>query len=271
MSVVLVTGCSSGFGEAIALGFAARDDRVYASMRRPEAASTSLRQAAGVEITPLDVTDRDARARVLDHIVARHGRLDVLVNNAGVAAFGSIEDTPERIARLIFETNYFAPVEFMRSALPIMRRQGGGRIVNISAVGAVLATPLLGVYAASKHALDAATAAVDIEARSSGVRAISVLPGQFKTEIGGKSPGRFVSDNYADVARKMDAYRAVHASDVLVDLGPVVDATIAAATDARPSCRYVVGVGLADRIRNAVDELDALHAFEAGRAGVADA
>lgn len=268
MAIVLVTGCSSGFGEAIARGFAARGDIVYASMRRPEDATAALRDTTGVRVIALDVVDPQARRAAVDSIVAAHGRLDVLVNNAGVAVFGSIEDTPEATTRLVFETNFFAPLELMRYATPVMRRQGAGRIVNISAVGAVLSTPLLSIYAATKHALDAATAALDIETRPFGMRAISILPGQFRTEIGSKSPGRHISGHYAGIAATMDAWRAAHAADQLADLSPVVDATLAAAHDSDPPCRFVVGVGLADRIKAATAELDALQDFEARRAGV---
>ncbi|MFO1115404.1 MAG: SDR family oxidoreductase [Beijerinckiaceae bacterium] len=270
MSVVLVTGCSSGFGEAIARGFARRGDTVCATMRRPQLASKELAQQPGIEISALDVTDRDSRIRAIEAVLSRHSRIDVLVNNAGVAVFGSIEDVPENVARLVFETNYFAAVELMRLVLPGMRKQGAGRIVNISAVGAILATPLLGVYAATKHALDAATAAVDIEARPFGVRAISILPGQFRTAIGEKSPGRFIADEYRGIAASMDRWRAANAADVLEDLGPVVEATIQAAHAPRPRARYVVGIGLADRVRQAARELDELHEFESARAGVVD-
>lgn len=126
MAVVLVTGCSSGFGEAIALGFIRRGDTVVATMRKPDEAPASLRAAISeargqIEIIPLDVTSVESRASAVKNLMDRHGRLDVLVNNAGVACTGSLEDTSLEQLRLVFETNFFGPHEMMRLALPIMR------------------------------------------------------------------------------------------------------------------------------------------------------
>ena len=269
MAICLVTGCSSGFGEAIALAFARRGDTVVATLRNPAAAPAALRNADGVELAPLDVTDAAARRRTVDAVIARHGRLDVLVNNAGIVASASIEDTDEATSRRIFDTNYHAPVELMRLVLPHMRRQGGGRIVNVTAIGALLVTPLLGVYCASKHALDSVAATVDIEGRPFGVRAPSVLPGQFRTAIADKSPAPFVTPPYAGIADALAAHRAARAADVQTDLRQVIDAVIAAATDAEPRSRYLAGIGIALELEPTLVEMERLHAFDAGRAGVA--
>src|SRR5262249_18648480 len=147
MAVVLITGCSSGFGEAIALGFLRRGDTVVATMRRPDAAPASLKADAArhggcLQLIPLDVTDPSSRAAAVQGVLDRNGRLDVLVNNAGVACSGSLEDTPLDLLRLVFETNFFGPHEMMRLVLPVMREQGAGRIVNVTAIGAIFATPL---------------------------------------------------------------------------------------------------------------------------------
>ena len=269
MAIILVTGCSSGFGEAIALGFAARGDIVYATMRTPSKASEALKAAgSNVILAPLDVTDPQSRAAILARVLSEQGRLDCLVNNAGIVAFGSMEDMPEQVSRQLFDTNYFAPVEMMRLVLPVMRKQGAGRIVNITAIGAVLSTALLGTYAATKHALDSATSVVDLEARPFGVRALSVLPGQFKTSIADKSPGQFKSAHYDGIAAALDSHRAARAADVQTDYAQVVHAVLAAATDSAPKPRYLAGIGLALKIEPALRELDKLHDYEAERAGV---
>lgn len=269
MAICLITGCSSGFGEAIALAFAARGDDVIATMRNPGSAPDSLRGPANIELAALDVNDAAARRQLVEDTVKRHGRLDILVNNAGIVASASVEDTPEELSRKIFDTNYFAPVEMMRLALPIMREQGGGRIVNVTAIGALLVTPLLSIYCASKHALDSATASVDIEGRPFGVRAPSVLPGQFKTSIADKAPAPVVTPPYQGISDSLAAARAARAADVQTDLGQVVDAVIAAATDADPKSRYLAGIGIALALEPALAELEKLHAFDASRAGVA--
>ena len=268
MAVRLITGCSSGFGEAIALAFAKRGDTVVATMRNPVGAPATLKGVGNIEIAPLDVTDPASRRAALDQVVSRHGRIDTLVNNAGVVASASIEDTPEELSRRIFETNYFGPVELMRAVLPIMRAQGGGRIVNVTAIGAILSTPLLGAYCASKHALDCAAAVVDIEGRPSGVRAPSVLPGQFKTSLLDKAP-QMISEPYQGISEELRAARARRAADVLTDLSPVANAVLAAATDPEPQARYLVGIGLALEVQASMAELERLQAFAAQRCGLA--
>ena len=267
MAVCLITGCSSGFGEALALAFARRGDTVVATMRNPDAAPATLKGFENIEIAPLDVTDEGSRRFALDRTVSRHGRIDTLVNNAGIVAAASIEDTPEELSRRIFEANYFGPVELMRAVLPIMRGQGGGRIVTVTAIGAILSTPLLGVYCASKHALDCAAAVVDIEGRPFGVRAPSVLPGQFQTAIMDKAT-RIVTEPYRGISDALQAARARHAADFLADLTPVTDAVIAAATDPEPKARYLAGVGLALEVEPSIAELERLQSLGAQRSGL---
>lgn len=266
--VRVITGCSSGFGEAIALAFAARGDTVVATMRDPSAASEAIRQGGDIDCVRLDVTDDSSRRSAVNYVLRRHGRIDTLVNNAGIVVTAAIEDTPDDLSRRIFETNYFGPLALMQAVLPVMRAQGGGRIVNVTAVGAIISTPLLGIYCASKHALDCVSAVVDIEGRPFGVRAPSILPGQFRTAIMGKAP-MVMTEPYQGIADALQAVRTARAADILDDVGSVVDATIAAATDADPKPRYLVGVGqLTEAVAPALAELETLHDFSARRCGV---
>jgi NAD(P)-dependent dehydrogenase (short-subunit alcohol dehydrogenase family) len=127
--VALVTGCSSGFGEAIAIAFAQRGYQVVATMRKRESAPPSLKalaekKSADIVIAPLDVTNKMMRKDAIDLAIQRFGRIDVLINNAGITARGAIEDTPEDLWRAIFETNLFGPLELIRLVLPVMRQQG---------------------------------------------------------------------------------------------------------------------------------------------------
>lgn len=271
MAVVLVTGCSSGFGEAIALGFLARGDTVVATMRNPHAAPSSLRAPGAhandrLHLLQLDVTDDASRNAAVKATLNRYGRIDVLVNNAGVGCSGSLEDTPLELLRRVFETNVFGPHEMMRLVLPIMRNQTSGRIVNITAIGAIFATPLYSAYCASKHALDSISVGADIDVRSFGVRVISVLPGQFKTSIGEKRLHSELSAPYQALSDAMARARAKRATDVLTDLSPVVNATIEAATHRDPKPRYVVGKGMAEMLAPAVAELYKLYEFDMRRA-----
>ena len=272
MAVVLVTGCSSGFGEAIALGFLQRGDTVVATLRRPDRAPASLAAEAArpeprLQLARLDVTDAGSRGAAVQEAFDRHGRLDILVNNAGVACSGSLEDTPVELLRLVFETNFFGPHEMMRLVLPTMRSQGAGRIVNVTAIGAIFSTPLYNAYCASKHAMDSISAGADIDTRGFGVRVASVLPGQFRTAIGEKRLMSATSPAYETVASAMAKAREKRAGDVLTDLSPVVDAVIEAATHPDPKTRYVVGKGMAEMLAPVVGELEKLQAFDLQRAG----
>ena len=171
----------------------------------------------------------------------RFGRIDVLINNAGITARGAFEDTPEDLWRAIFETNLFGPLELIRLVLPVMRQQGAGRIINVTSVAAVLKTPLLAAYAASKHALDTASAALDIETRSFGVRVASLMPGPFKTSLPQNSLNRDASLPYAAISKHFcETFDAMEAKGP-EDLTPVVNAALAAATDPDAAIRYSAG------------------------------
>jgi NAD(P)-dependent dehydrogenase (short-subunit alcohol dehydrogenase family) len=246
MPVALITGCSSGFGEVIALAFVQRGYQVIATMRKPESAASSLKalaadKPADVAIASLDVTSPAMRKNAIDLALGRFGRIDVLINNAGISARGSFEDTPEDLWRTMFETNLFGPLELTRLALPIMRRQGAGRIINVTSVAAILTTPLLAAYSASKHALDAASAAIDIETRGFGVRVACVMPGPFKTSLPKNSLDRSSSAPYAAIAACFNAAFDAMESKAAEDLSSVVNATFAAATDPDPALRYTAG------------------------------
>ncbi len=246
MPVALVTGCSSGFGEAIAIAFARRGYQVVATMRKPQSAPASLKalaadKSAALLIAALDVTSADLRKAAIDLAIQRFGRLDVLINNAGITARGSFEDTPEALWRAIFETNLFGPLELIRLALPVMRQQGGGRIINVTSVAAVLKTPFVAAYAASKHALDTASAALDIETRSFGVRVSCVMPGPFKTALPQNSLDREASAPYAAMSKSFGATFDAMEAKAPQDLTPVVNAALAAATDPDPAIRYPAG------------------------------
>ena len=144
----------------------------------------------------------------------------MLVNNAGVACSGSLEDTPLELLRAVFETNFFGFHEMMRLVLPIMRDQKAGRIINVTAIGAIFSTPLYDAYCSSKHAMDSISAGADIDARPFGVRVVSILPGQFKTAIADKRLLSTVGPAYQKMAADMAKAREKRAGDVLTDLTP---------------------------------------------------
>jgi NAD(P)-dependent dehydrogenase (short-subunit alcohol dehydrogenase family) len=246
MAVVLITGCGSGIGCALASALAQREHVVVATLRSPDKAPAALKVLAGEQshrflLAPLDVTDAAMRRQAIDLTLTRFGRLDVLINNAGITATGSVEDTPETIWRRIFETNFFGPLELIRLALPIMRRQRAGRLINVTSVAALITTPLLAAYTASKHALDALSASLDIEARSFGVRTTNIMPGPFKTGLPGKALDVAVSPPYAAITERFKAVFGELEQHAREDLSPVIEAALAAINDPEPQLRYPVG------------------------------
>ena len=265
--VALITGCSSGFGEAIALGFVRQGYTVVATMRDLDRAPEAVAEAC--DLLTLDVTDIDSRSRCVRSVLDRYGTIDVLVHNAGIAYFGPLEETPEDVSRAVMETNYFGPLELTRAVLPRMRAQGSGRVVFVTAIGALLCSPILGAYCASKHAVDAAVAALDVEVRPFGIRTASVLPAQFRTELMAKAPAASVSEVYRSIVDRLMSGFAERTAAAPTDLSPVVDAVIEAATAEAPRIRTVVGGGGARMLDRLIPELELIKASEDERAGYA--
>jgi NAD(P)-dependent dehydrogenase (short-subunit alcohol dehydrogenase family) len=184
--LVLVTGCSTGIGREAVLHLRRAGFLVVATARKAEAIA-DLATPGEVECEVLDVTSDADRRRVVDGVLARHGRLDALVNNAGWGAMAAVEDTTPELLQRMFDTNVFAVTELTRLVLPQMRRQGSGRIVNVASVAGHIAVPMMGAYCATKFALRALTQALDMEVRSFGVRALLVEPGFIRTQFGARA------------------------------------------------------------------------------------
>lgn len=186
--VWLITGSSSGFGRILAEQALARGDRVVATARRPEQLDDlRLRYPDAVLPLALDVTDPQALANAIAQTDARFGRLDVLVNNAGFGLVGAVEELQPHEYRPMFETNLFGLLEMTRAALPLMRRSGGGRIVNLSSVGGFTGRAGFGLYNASKFAVEGLSEALAQEVAPFGIKVIIVEPGAFRTAFLGRS------------------------------------------------------------------------------------
>ena len=190
--VWLITGASSGFGEALARAALAGGDTVVGTSRSAGRLA-GLAEQHGERFVPLELdvlqaASFDAADRVVADVVARHGRLDVLVNNAGRTQVGALEETTEEELRQLFELHVFGPVALTRAALPHFRRQGGGTVVQMSSVGGQVTMPGFGVYCATKSALEGMTETLVDEVP--GVRFVIVEPGAFRTDLFG--PGAAV-------------------------------------------------------------------------------
>ncbi|MEI6252080.1 MAG: SDR family NAD(P)-dependent oxidoreductase [Mycobacteriaceae bacterium] len=171
---VLVTGASSGIGRATAGLLAQRGYRVFGTARAPEH-TPSIPE--GVELLPLDVTLDDSVEACVDAVVERTGRIDVLVNNAGYALVGSIEETTVKEAQAIFETNFFGAVRMTRAVLPFMRRQGEGKVILMGVILGLIGQPFGAYLSSTKHALEGFAESLRYEVMSSGISVSIVEPG----------------------------------------------------------------------------------------------
>lgn len=178
VKVVLVTGGSSGLGKSICLRLAALGHTVYGTSRKGDG---SMQE--GFRLIAMDVTDSASVQRAVDEVVQREGRIDVLVNNAGVGIQGALEDTTPELAQQVFDTNLLGPHRVCRSVLPHMRERKAGLIINISSIAANFGLPYRGFYSATKAALDRYSEALTTEVERFGIHVVTVQPGEFNTNI----------------------------------------------------------------------------------------
>lgn len=175
--VVLVTGASSGLGRAIAAHLAREGYTVFGTSRRP------ADQMDGFTMLALDVTSDESAAACVRAVLERAGRLDVLVNNAGADLPGTVEEIPLEDAKWLFETNFWGVVRMVKAALPQMRAQGGGQIINISSAMGRIGLPIETYYASSKHALEGFTASLRHEVKPFNIHVSIIEPGFFRSNI----------------------------------------------------------------------------------------
>jgi NAD(P)-dependent dehydrogenase (short-subunit alcohol dehydrogenase family) len=243
---VLITGCSSGIGAATAAHLADQGWKVYATARRPETLM-DLRDR-GCETLALDVTDESSMRAAVDAVTEAEGAVGVLVNNAGYSQSGALETLPMEQVRRQFETNVFGLLRMCQLALPGMRAQRWGKIVNVGSMGGRLTFPGGGVYHATKYALEALSDVMRFEVRGFGVDVILIEPGLIVTNFGEVAAGS-VSDTGADAAyaefnkqvakRTQEAYKGPMSK---LGGGPeaVAEAIAKAISTSRPKTRYPV-------------------------------
>ncbi|MFV2020081.1 oxidoreductase [Micromonospora sp. LOL_023] len=242
--VAVVTGASSGIGEATARKLRAIGYRVYAVARRLD----RITPLADIGIRPVqaDVTDDAALVSLVEQVLAESGRIDVLVNNAGYGSYGAVEEVPMDEARRQFDVNVFGLARLAQLVLPQMRRQGSGRIVNISSIGGKIHEPLGGWYHATKFAVEGLSDSMRMELAPLGIDVVVIQPGAIATEWSAIAGQHLLATSgrgpYADQAARGAAIFAVEDSPASPP-SVVADAVAKAVRARRPRTRYVVGRG----------------------------
>jgi NAD(P)-dependent dehydrogenase (short-subunit alcohol dehydrogenase family) len=232
-NVVLITGASRGFGAAAAREIASRGNTVIATMRNPERDAAAVAEGYADRIHPvaLDVTDRSMVSAVVEEAIGRFGRIDAVINNAGYGLYGPVEDFTEDEVRRQLDTNFLGQWRVLKAVLPHMRARRLGKIVNMSSLSGQVPSPLMGFYAASKHAVEAMSEALAEEVAPWNVQATILQPGMYHSDwqttnldvCAAVREGR--SDYQAGVERSLKAFRALAASR------PGSDAVAAAMAD----------------------------------------
>jgi NAD(P)-dependent dehydrogenase (short-subunit alcohol dehydrogenase family) len=254
--VWFITGSTSGFGRALVNTARGRGERVVATARRPEALADL--EGDDVLVVALDVTREDAIEPALDAAAERFGRIDVLVNNAGIGFIGALEEMSVDDLRRAMETMFFGPAALTRAVIPRMRAQGSGSIVQISSQGGRMAGPGVSAYCAAKFALEGLSEAVAGEVAPFGVRVLIVEPGNFRTGLLGPSMRTAAPmEEYAPTVGVTRSYFA--SADGLQPGDPAkAAAAIMIALDADdPPLRLVLGADAVEGLRGKYEELGA--------------
>jgi NAD(P)-dependent dehydrogenase (short-subunit alcohol dehydrogenase family) len=234
--VAMVTGASGGIGEATARALHAAGYRVFGTSRRAPGT-----RSPGIEYLVCDVTSEESVQAAAGEVLTKAGRIDLLVNNAGVGLVAGAEESSVEQAKSLFDVNLFGVFRMTKAVLPTMRRQGSGRIVNISSVLGLIPAPFMALYAASKHALEGYSESLDHEIRGSGVRVVLVEPYYTRTSFDG---------NVYQADQQLDVYKSArtNAEGVVRDEMKTADtpelvarAVVKASTDTNPHPRYAAG------------------------------
>ena len=259
MSVILVTGASTGIGQATALHLASKGHRVFAGVRSPDTAQELKEkiaaEALAVELIQLDITDDDSVNNAVGAIMASEGRIDALVNNAGIGGGRAVEETPLEEVREVFDTNYFGTVRMLLAITPIMREQRSGRIVTVGSLAGRMVFGCHGHYSAAKWALEGLSEALAFEIAEFNVHVSIIEPGSVPTPAWEKGTPPPADSHYMNSLERLGRW-ATHTMQNPAAPIDVAYAIADAIESDTPRFRYVVG-------QDAIENL-------AGRASVDD-
>jgi len=254
---VLITGASSGFGKVAAKLFHTKDWNVIASMRSPEK-ETELNSLDNIFITRLDVTDKQSIQNAVAAGIAKFGKIDVLVNNAGYGALGALEAATEEQIKQQFDVNFFGLIAVTTAVLPGMRQQKSGTIINVSSVGGRVTFPFSSLYHATKFAVEGLTESLQYELNPFGINLKIVEPGGYKTEFSGRSMTLLRAEGLDDYKTSFDKFIDMLDNwPMSENIMEVAEAIYEAATDGTEKLRYPVGHDAAQLVETRKQMTDA--------------
>ena len=235
--VVLITGGSSGIGKSVGEFLHQKGFIVYGTSRNPERVENSV-----FPLIALDVRNSESIKSAVAEVIAKSGRLDIVINNAGVGITGPLEEIPAEEIKNNFETNLFGPIEVMKAVLPQMRSQKSGLIINVTSIAGYMGLPYRSVYSASKGALELITEALRMETKSFGIHITNVAPGDFATNI---AAGRYHAPLVKGSAYEIPYGNTLKTMDEHVDSGSnpndMALAVYAIIQTPNPNVHYKVG------------------------------
>ena len=208
--VVLITGASSGIGKTTAEYLSEKGFRVYGTSRKPADYQRNF------TLLPLDVCDPESVRKAVATLLDKEGRIDVLINNAGMGITGPLEETPTGEMKRVFDTNFFGPIEVMKAVLPSMRKQGSGLVINITSIAGYMGLPFRGIYSATKGALELLTESARMELKGFGIELTNIAPGDFATGI---AAGRYHAPVLEDSPYREIYQKSLDLMDEHVDEG----------------------------------------------------
>jgi NAD(P)-dependent dehydrogenase (short-subunit alcohol dehydrogenase family) len=256
--VWLITGCSTGFGRELAINALDAGNKVVVTARKPEDVNDIVEKFPDTSIAlKLDVTvPEDIKSSVLES-VNKFGRIDVLVNNAGIGYFGAIEESDEDEVRRMFEINFFGLANMTKEVLPIMRKQRSGHVVNISSIGGLVSFPAVGFYNATKYAVDGFSESLAKETAPLGIKVTVIAPSGFRTDWAGRSANnaKTVIEDYATTAGQNKNNIRGYSGSQPGDPERAAKAIIKAVNTQNPPMRLLLGAAALRGARNKLNEL----------------
>ncbi|MFD3497128.1 oxidoreductase [Streptomyces sp. NPDC058676] len=235
--VALVTGASSGIGKTTALALVTAGFEVIGTSRK----ASGVTRRDGVTFLGLDVTSNDSVTAAVAEVIDRYGRIDVLVNNAGIGSSGADEENSVAQAQRVFDINVFGVMRMTKAVLPQMRAQGFGRVINVSSILGFIPQPFMAAYAASKHAVEGYSESLDHEVREYGVRVLLVQPAGTNTAFEANAVAPDVPMEFYAERRRVADQVAVSFNDDGDSPDVVAKAIVTAATDSKAKLRYAAG------------------------------